>query len=368
MRASRLLSALAILSICLLEVSCSHFQGSGGPNRLALLRLVREYGQNRQPFQPVVQQAAQSPLQTEDDYMRPVTASLNAWDFAQLEKDAQEARTTKGRLLGGGWKVYMFYAAVTNPPAGDQATDADWANHIQTLIQWKTAQPDSATARIALAQAYVNYGWKARGTEYANSVTDDGWNKLNERIGLAASALSDAATKKDRCPYWYEVMQQIALAQGWSKSQTKQLFDQATAFEPGYYHYYREYAKYLLPKWYGDKGEVQAFATTSADHLSGQQGDFVYFEITSMLLCPCYPKTASLDGISWPRIKQGYAALGQLYGVSDLKLNRFAFMAHAANDKPQEQELLAQIHNNWVESAWLNKDNFDQAKSWAATP
>jgi hypothetical protein len=376
MSSSRRLSPLVILGICLLEISCAHFQASGAPNRLALMRLAREYGQNRQPTDvaPAMQPAesstaaSQPALETEEDYMRPVRASLNAWDFAQLEKEAQEARASKGRLLGGGWKVYMYYSAVGYPAAGNQATDADWANHLQTLNQWKTAQPDSATARIALAQAYVNYAAKARGSGYADSVTHDGWKKFNDRVGLASSALADAAAKKEKCPYWYEVMQQVALDQGWNKWQAKQLFDQATAFEPGYYHYYREYAKYLLPKWYGEKGEVQAFATETANRLGGQQGDFLYFEIASLVMCPCDPKNASADGMSWPRIRQGYAALGQLYGTSNLKLNRFAFLAHVAGDKPAEQELLAQIGDNWVESAWSTRENFDNAKIWAATP
>jgi hypothetical protein len=376
MRSSRRLSSLAVLSICLLEISCAHFQGSGSPNRLALLRLVREYGQNRQPAQAAMgtlptEKTAGSPqvaLETEDDYMRPIKASLNGGDFAQLEKGAQEARISKGRLQGGAWKVYLFYSAVGYPAAGNQATDADWANHLQTLNQWKGAQPDSATARIALAQAYVNYAWKARGSGYADSVTDDSWKKYNDRIDLAASALADAASEKDRCPYWYEVMQQVALAQGWSKSQARKLFDNAVAFEPGYYHYYREYAKFLLPKWYGEQGDTEAFATESADRAGGQQGDFLYFEIASLRMCPCDPKNASVQGMSWPRIKQGYTALGQLYGVSDLKLNRFAFMAHVAGDKPLEQELLAQIGDNWVEVAWSTKENFEDAKAWAATP
>jgi hypothetical protein len=63
------------------------------------------------------------------------------------------------------------------------------------------------------------------------------------------------------------MMQEIALAQGWDKQQARELFDQATAFAPYFYHFYREYANFLLPKWYGEEGEIQAFAEEVSSRL-----------------------------------------------------------------------------------------------------
>ncbi len=80
-------------------------------------------------------------------------------------------------------------------------------------------------------------------------------------------------------------MQQLAIAQGWNRSQARQLLDQAVAFEPDYYHYYREHANYLLPKWYGEPGEAEAFAEEASNKVGGQEGKFVYFEIASLIMC-----------------------------------------------------------------------------------
>lgn len=379
MPSSRSISSLGLLVACVLAPSCAHIHASGAPNRLALLRLVREYGQNRPPDQPTPPVSvalsadhsagsAQPALETEEDYIVPLKASLNAWDFAQLEKQAQEARVTKARLRGGAWKLYMFYDAVTLPPAGSRASDADWANHFQTLNQWKVAQPASPTARNAIAESYVNYAWKARGSGYANSVSDNSWDLYNDRIELASSALADAVTKKEKCPYWYEVTQQVALAQGWTKSQARQLFDQAAAFEPGYYHFYREYANFILPKWYGEPGDAESFATEVANRVGGQEGDFLYFEVASVVMCKCSPRNGSVPAMSWPRIQQGYIALDHLYGVSDVKLNRYALMAYVMNQKPDAQEALAKIGDAWVKDVWWTNDDFQGAKTWAATP
>jgi hypothetical protein len=72
---------------------------------------------------------------------------------------------------------------------------------------------------------------------------------------LAASTLADAAKLREKCPYWYEAMQVVALNQGWNKSEARELMEQAAAFEPGFYHFYREYANFVLPKWYGETGK-----------------------------------------------------------------------------------------------------------------
>jgi hypothetical protein len=52
----------------------------------------------------------------------------------------------------------------------------------------------------------------------------------------------------------------VALSEGWDKAQAKELLDAAVAFEPTYYNVYREYLNFLLPKWYGEPGEAEAFA------------------------------------------------------------------------------------------------------------
>jgi hypothetical protein len=96
--------------------------------------------------------------------------------------------------------------------------------------------------------------------------------------------------------------QQIALAQNWDKQQARELFDQATAFAPRFYHFYREYANFLLPKWYGEEGETQAFAEEASSHLPDPDGSILYFEIASLLACQCDKARDSLEGMSWPRV------------------------------------------------------------------
>src|ERR1041385_1857811 len=99
-------------------------------------------------------------------------------------------------------------------------------------------RPKSITPRVALAELYINYAWQARGQEYADKVTDDNFRLFEERIAMAKATLDEAADLKEKCPQWYNSMQSVALGQAWSKAQAAKLFEEAIAFEPGYYYFY----------------------------------------------------------------------------------------------------------------------------------
>jgi hypothetical protein len=368
----RPLAASFVLIGCSMAVSCVQAQAVKQSDASSLIELVRQYGRSTQPgkgaqIQEPVEKPQAFPIntETEGEYRSRMATYLVDKNFDQLEKAAHEARASKSRFPGGIWKLYIFYEGVTNPIAGDQASDSDWGVHFATLKAWASAKPDSATARVALAETYFNYAEKARGSGYANTVSDTGWKLYAERNALAASTLAEAAQLKEKCPYWYEVMQHVALGQGWEKSQARELFEQAAAFEPRFYHFYREYANYLLPKWNGEEGEAGAFAEEISNRIGGSEGKFVYFEIASLVRCQCDGDDSRADNLYWPKIKEGYAALGQLYGYSNLKTNRFAHMAVAAGDQEAAQHAFAVIGDDWDHSVWHSSQNFENAKLWA---
>jgi hypothetical protein len=290
-------------------------------------------------------------------------------DFSGLEEAATAARSSRERFPGGTWKLYEFYDSVSSPPEDFQASNEAWEGIIANLKDWGTANPESVTAKIALAQAYVSYGHEARGNGYAGSVTEDGWRLLAERTDIAYSILQEAAALSAKCPYGYEVMIQIARDQGWPKEKTEQVVEGLYALDPAYYHVYREYANYLLPKWYGTPGEAEAFAESISDRIGGDAGDFVYFELATTIYCGC-----EIDGIeslrvpltmSWPRIKKGYAVMERLYGNSLLKMNRYAMLATRAHDKDAAKDAFTDIGEDWDSTVWPNKMTFDAAKRLA---
>src|SRR5262249_27327327 len=62
------------------------------------------------------------------------------------------------------------------------------------------ARPQSVTARIALATAYPDYGWHARGEGEVETVSDSGWKLLEEPSDKAAEVLKQAWSLLTKCP------------------------------------------------------------------------------------------------------------------------------------------------------------------------
>jgi hypothetical protein len=183
------------------------------------------------------------------------------------------------------------------------------------------------------------------------------------RPGKVRPASGGNPQEKD--PFWFEAMQAVALAEGWDKADARALFDQAIAFEPSYYHYYRDYGNFPLPKWYGDEGYTQTFAEEATAKLPEPDGSIIYFEISSLLACQCDPRRDTLDGLSWPRIKLGYANLKNLYGTTNLKANRFAYMSYVEGDKPSARDAFQFIGDAANHDVWHGPEDFAQAQDWA---
>ncbi|MGB9432312.1 MAG: DUF4034 domain-containing protein [Candidatus Acidiferrum sp.] len=280
--------------------------------------------------------------------------------FDELEAIAAKARSQKERFLGGAWKLNVLYTTIQGP-GSLTSTDAVWTEHMERLQRWIDAKPESITPRVALAQAYLRFAWKARGRGYSDTVTSDGWKLFGQRVQQAKETLEKAETVSTKDPQWYHDMQIVALAQGWNRSQADDLLQKASSFEPNYFYFYSAYANYLLPKWYGKPGEAETFAQTIADRLGGPEGDLIYFEIA--LVDNCCKAKEQMPNLSWERIKQGFAALEQLYGSTNHELNAVAFMAARQKDNQFAQQIFTRIGENWDEVVWDNKAKFDKSKA-----
>jgi hypothetical protein len=330
------------------------------------LQAVRDYGRGHQPAPAPTPTSL--PDETDTQFQAHIANLLAQENFAQLEQIAQQLRVDKSRVKGGTWKLSLFYDGVGELLSKNSSSESDWQTHLAIVKKWVAASPQSATARISLASAYLDYAYAARGSGYANSVSDSGWQRFYKRVAWAKSTLLEAAQLQEKCPHWYEAMQQVAVDEGWDKQDARALLDQAAAFEPTYYHYYRMYANYLLPKWYGEEGETQAFAEEIAAKLPEPDASITYYEIASLIACQCSSERDSLAGVSWPRVRDGYENLVRLYGTSEIKSNRFAYMSYVAGDKSSAQQAFASIQNGRSHLVWRSEANFNAAQAWANQP
>lgn len=285
--------------------------------------------------------------------------------FETIDMIADRARSTKERFDGGIWKIHVIYAGLYQPTVGTQKPgDADWKQLLDRLNRWVAQRPNSITARVALASAYYYYAWEARGSGYADTVSDDGWALFHERLELAGKTLAEAFSLPAKCPEWYWRMQYLVRDMGGSKEVQEAAFEKAIAFEPDYPYYYRAQAESLQEKWGGEKGDLAAFADKIADRIGGEKGDMIYFQIATNINCNC-GEDQDLHGLSLPRIERGFKAVDKTFGVSLFNLNSMAYMASSGGDPLFANEMFGRLQESWAPDTWKTRDYFESAREWA---
>jgi Domain of unknown function (DUF4034) len=305
-------------------------------------------------------------IQALSDFMETLRSMLKRQQFEQIDCVADHFRSAKERFPGGVWKLHSLYQGLAKPVQYPvHATAQDWAASIELLRQWVREQPKSVTARIALASAYEEFAWDARGKGYADTVSDSGWNLFEARTTESKRLLDEASILPTKCPEWYLVMLQLAVDQTWKTAQVRALFEEASKAEPGYYYYARVFARYLQPKWNGEPGDTEAFIQEIADRVGGEQGDFLYFEIANNLICGCENDLR----LSWPRIVKGFEASEKLYGSSMLNLNLIAYVAchYGQRDPVLAEKVFSRIGEQWYPETWGRQKDFESSKQWAAS-
>ncbi len=295
------------------------------------------------------------------NYQKALAQTLAEDRFDDLDCLADSLRQNKITFPSGVWKLRALYWGVSEPQG--HATPEDWADFLDRLNRWVSSKPNSITARVALAKAYAAYAWVARGQDSADSVTANGWKQFAERTTKAKQILDDASQLVTKCPEWYFAMQQVAMAQQWDKAQAVNILQQAIAFEPTYYAYYRRHADYLQPMWFGEEGEAAKFAAQSADQVGGEQGDILYFQMASNI-CHC-DEEPLVEQMSWPRIQKGFAVLEKQNGPSISNLNVLAYMAMKVGDPAVAEDAFKRIGDRRDEEVFQGQSYFDESKTWA---
>ncbi len=286
--------------------------------------------------------------------------------YDELERMANEFRATKARFIDGIWKLSLFYNSINLESS--EKNDVQCTEYINKLEKWMKKYPDSLTAKVMTAFAFLTYGWRARGNDYANTVTEEGWKLLSERVEKAYRLVKDKPGKpSDDCPGRYYMLLQVAQYQSWSKNKYDALFREAVTFEPGYHAYYIVRAHSLMQRWGGAKGEWQKFAEDAVKLTPKHEGMGIYARILRVMWNYKEFKDFKDPLVSWAKMKQGFIDMERAYLNSSYNFNSFCMFACIAEDKETARKLFQQIGNTPYTEAWKGRANFEKWRRWAMT-
>jgi Domain of unknown function (DUF4034) len=283
-----------------------------------------------------------------------------AGNFEGLDTLADQLRKTKARYASGMWRISAFYQELE---VERRAPPDVWKTQQQTLERWIVQRPQSITARVALADFLTKYAWQARGADWANKVTPEGWDLFAERLSAATKVLGDARSLETKDPHWWFVAQTVALGQGWDRATYERLFAEAIAFEPEYHHCYCSKARFLLPKWYGQPGEWEQFAMESAARPGGP-GPAIYARIVDSVTGD-YTDIFHESGASWEQTRAGFELLVSQYPDSGKLLVDFLRLAAVATDTQCGAQIFAKIGTRYDPRLWINGYEVMGLQSWS---
>jgi len=202
---------------------------------------------------------------------------LSKEDFAGLEKLAAELRKKGYDVRFDSTQLGAFYGGLK---LGTDATNQEWMDRLPVLKKWSAAFPKSLTARLAIANWFIGYAWRARGGGYADTITPEGGEKMESSATRAEDTLEAVpeGTKIDD-PIYYKDWLDLCLLQGKSKDEMFDYLEKGTALAPEFEPLYLGAAIYLMDRWYGDPLERETWMKKWADTFPPEKGDVLYAEL-----------------------------------------------------------------------------------------
>ena len=130
---------------------------------------------------------------------------------------------------------------------------------VEILTVWVEKMPDSYAAHAARGYYYLDLGWIARGSAFANETPDDRFRTMNDFFGLAVADLETAIMLRPRLTIAYAGLISIARARG-DIAHTGFLAETAVEQVPHSFAVRIERLDSLVPWWNGGRGTEAALA------------------------------------------------------------------------------------------------------------
>jgi hypothetical protein len=275
------------------------------------------------PIAAISAHARAEELQDRETIATEVHSLMQAMDFASLDAMAETFRATKARTSSGLWKLTLFYVGVQR---AFNRQGGDWAQRVAQA--WTDQYPQSSTTHLVYADMLPNA----------------------ERARTYLEAQKNVAAQD---PRWYEMMAQIASAQGWPRPRFAQMIEEGLDQAPEYYPIYFAAVDYLSPGSGGSSAEIDGFARTAVKRTKETDGWGLYARIywyASQAVFGDQLFTASQ--VDWPDMKKGMDDVLRQY-ADGWNLANFVRFACLKGDDQKVKELTERMD----ERAWAVWDD-----------
>ena len=192
-----------------------------------------------------------------------------------LEKVRQQRKTNPAAL----YELEFAYDSLAAPGFTQSPSMVE---HLAELEKYRSEFPQSPAPLLAQGKAYINYAWEARGSGFAYTVTEEGWELFRTRIAKARELLEQSLELGAKDGEIFAALLLAARGEGRSLEETRAVLEEGIKLDPAYMRMYTAMTEYLLPRWHGEPGDVERFAVEMKDRLQGDIGLDAFAHIALM--------------------------------------------------------------------------------------
>ena len=224
--------------------------------------------------------------------------------------------------------------------------------------------PDDYTTWLLKGRAYIDMAWHARGSGWAYTVTDKGWEHFKERLATAQEALEHAWELYPKDPEIAHQMMTVMLGQGGGRDRMELWFNRAMMLDPDDYEACSKKLYYLEPKWYGSREAMLDFGRECVQNTNWTGNVPLVLVDAHWNYCRGYIEQAEQTNYwkqpdVWPDIKSAYERYFELYPHATGTYEYYAWYAYHAEQWTTLNELIPKLGPETY-YRFGGKDQFDK--------
>lgn len=281
----------------------------------------------------------------------------NNRQFEKLERTINQLRENKARFSTGEWKLDSFYTAL-NDLYANQHVDKMLEN-LQYLEHWKKAFPDSITPIVVIIESRTDIAWEYRGSTFSGGVTATGLEKFKSQLTLILEIIKQTESHSIITdPRYYRAVVTVYKGLGFLPSEIASIVKSSIDYDPLYYTVYTGMAPFLLPRWGGYPGGIEAYANWVALQSGTEE---MYARVVEKIKSYTGASGYKKFNFEWDRIQTGFDKLLQKYPNNLQKLHSYAWMACFYGDYQTARKFTNRIGFIWHSDAnkvWQKFENY----------
>ena len=304
--------------------------------------------------------------------------------FAALDVSIQRLQNSKKAFSDGQWALDSVFDFISELDANEQSglfsdlrkllrpasVDVPWQSRIALLRAWRDASSNNVAPAVGLANLYVAYAWDARGSDYADRVSEQAWKKFFARTRMAADALRAVEGHAEDCLAWFPTSLVVLKANQQDVGEWYAIFERGIRACPTHWHTYCAGADFHLERWSGSREQFADYLRRAVEVSRQYAGSSVAARVIVSML-DSYQSTVIADvrEQDWGLIRAGFNDWIRAYPALSVA-NNFLMAARCFEDKATARSLIPLIGSTpytGVWQSWLAKhfDGYGGVRAWA---